>query len=115
MAEGFYKIEFESNDQGYGMGGVALDTGKVYGGDSIMYYVGTYKVHHGKMQSEVTVKFYNPEESKGMSVFLTDLVEYTLILEGEVEDGKSFVLSGFIKEASKHKIAIRFSKLVDFE
>jgi hypothetical protein len=43
--------------------GVAvLETGRVFGGDSMMAYLGTYAIRNGEISSELRVWAYNPNQ-----------------------------------------------------
>jgi len=90
MIEGLWTVEFQTNMGGPGHGGVAvLRDGKVAGGDSGYYYVGTYSVDDGNIQTVLEIKRYR---SGHVSIFgPVDRVH--LALSGKT-DGFSMDVSG---------------------
>jgi len=89
--EGLYKVEF-STQRGLGAGVAVLLDGKIRGGDSSMYYVGSYKLNGDAFNAEVAVKRHAPGLQ---SVFGID--EVTIQLSGRIA-GDSGALEGRAKE-----------------
>ena len=74
MVDGFYKAAF-ATPAGAGGGVVFLSGGTVKGGDSALYYQGTYALDG----SQFSATIYTNRHSPGMgSVFGTDKVEISL-------------------------------------
>lgn len=90
MIEGLWTVEFQTNMGGAGHGGVAvLRDGKVAGGDSGYYYVGTYSVDDGNIRTVLEIKRYRAGH---VSIFgPVDHVQ--LALSGKT-DGSSMNVSG---------------------
>ena len=59
MREGLYKVEF-STPLGMGYGVVHAKGGKMLGGDSSMYYVGSYTVESGTLTATIKVDRHSP-------------------------------------------------------
>jgi hypothetical protein len=53
MRDGLYKVQFDTQ-RGTGSGVVFLQGGKLRGGDSRIYYVGTYDENGGQFSARVT-------------------------------------------------------------
>ena len=62
MLDGFYKVEFQT-PLGGGSGVVVLQGGRVWGGDSTMYYTGSYAVNGTEVSAELDTSrhTYAPE------------------------------------------------------
>lgn len=58
MIEGLYRVEFQTR-LGTGCGVVHLAEGKLHGGDSAMYYVGTYRISDDTFDAEVDVNAHS--------------------------------------------------------
>ncbi len=59
MRNGLYKIEF-TTPRGPGFGVVVLNNGKVQGGDTSMYYNGTYEMTGDQFKGSVAVRRHSP-------------------------------------------------------
>ena len=57
MREGLYKVHFRT-PRGEGAGVVVIAGGRVRGGDSLMYYVGDYKLEDGQFSADIAVDVY---------------------------------------------------------
>lgn len=78
MREGLYKAEFwTSNDEGYGL--VHVVDGKVWGGDAMIYYTGTYRAAGD--QVEIRIKADQYAAPPGFSSVL-GRVKNTVVLAG---------------------------------
>lgn len=88
--EGLYKAEFQTQ-RGFGAGVVWLKDGLVRGGDSLMYYSGSYTVANGQVTADFTSKVH----SKAANGLQTVLGEDTsqVRLTGAVS-GNTVALSG---------------------
>ena len=75
MQNGLYKVEFQT-PLGQGAGVVMLLDGKLQGGDSGIYYSGTFTASAPKMTAEVTTGRHSTNAPQ--SVFGTDVVHISL-------------------------------------
>src|SRR5258708_22281404 len=57
MRRGLYKVHFRTQ-LGSGAGVVVLDNGKILGGDSAMYYVGTYQESGNQFTAVLETRFH---------------------------------------------------------
>ena len=108
--EGIYRAEFNTLTM-EGIGLVVLRDGRVYGGDTLIYYVGTYSVSGNRVTARVKAFPY-----KGMPIEGVEPVfgrgKNALDMEGEI-DGDDIVLGGRSKEASGTDIKIKLRFLHD--
>lgn len=105
MLEALWSVEFVSNVQGTGAGVAVLETGRVLGGDGQYFYVGSYKVQNGQVQSQLKVTHYAGQPS---SIF-GPAKEFNLQLTGTPND-LSFELHGHVVETPSLKIGIRLTR-----
>ena len=105
MLEALWSVEFSSNVQGVGAGVAVLETGRVLGGDSQYFYVGSYKVHNDQIQAQLTVTHYAGAPS---SIFGT-AKQFTLQLTGAPARDR-FELHGHVLESPNLKITIRLTR-----
>lgn len=102
MIEALWSVEFQSSF-GFGGYGVAVfETGRVFGGDSSMIYVGGYKVENGMIHANISVKKY--ANVPGMSS-VVGFDDFNLKLTGKPERS-SMVLSGYVVEDPSRNITI---------
>jgi T3SS negative regulator,GrlR len=93
MKDGLYKAQFQT-PQGQGAGVVVLAGGKLRGGDSSIYYTGTYVIEGDKIRGQVATDAHT--KLPGMvSVFGLDRVH--IDLTGKVT-GDSAQLTGKARE-----------------
>ena len=59
---------------------VVLETGRAFGGDSMYYYLGTYKIEGSTLHAEVRVVHYSGPAS---TTFGDDATDFIVKLEGE--------------------------------
>lgn len=94
MRNGLYRVHFQT-PRGGGAGVVALQDGKISGGDSRIYYTGTYSESGVQFTAQVKTDAHTP--TPGMvSVFGVDRVNITL--KG-TSTGDSAQLTGTAAEA----------------
>jgi T3SS negative regulator,GrlR len=92
--DGFYSVHFQTPG-GMGSGVVTLLDGLVKGGDSILYYSGSYKLDGDNFSAEVLIDRHSSSPNM-QSVFGIDRVH--IALNGKFSDSDA-VLTGSAKEA----------------
>ena len=102
MLEALWSVEFQSSYGMHGNGVVVFETGRVFGGDSSMIYVGSYKVENGTIHSDINVKKY--ANVPGM-VSVVGFEDFNLKVTGKV-NGDKLALSGYVVEDASRKITI---------
>ena len=76
LRDGLYKVNFQTQ-LGAGDGVVVLEGGKIRGGDSIMYYAGTYSQDGDKFSAKLAIDRHS--HTQGMNpVFGQDHVDITV-------------------------------------
>ena len=76
MDNGLYKVRFET-PRGNGTGVVVLKDGHLWGGDSSMFYTGTYKLQSGAFEGKLVTNVHTIAPHKP-SIFGRDIVHITL-------------------------------------
>ena len=94
-------------------GVVVLESNKIFGGDSVMAYLGTYEVDRYDVKAEVRSWIWNHDVGDVENVFgMTGAIDYKVILSGRREGD---VITGFIAplESSDYRLSIRMEKIAD--
>lgn len=103
MLEALWSVEFQSS---FGLGGcgvVVFETGRVFGGDSTMIYVGSFKVENGVIHSNINIKKY--ANVPGM-VSVVGFNDFNLEVTGTPAQNE-MLLSGYVVEDPSRKITIK--------
>jgi hypothetical protein len=108
MKDGLYKVHFEvPGNQGAGV--VVLSGGIIRGGDSSIYYHGSYTTVGDQLNAEVKTDAHTKVPG-GASVFGIDRV--TITLTGKI-NGDSAALTGTAKEAPGLSFQAALSRIAD--
>ena len=105
MLEALWSVEFVSNMQSFGAGVAVLETGRIFGGDSTYFYVGSYDLVNGMVHAEVTVTHYAGERN---SIFGPH-DKFSIVATGKPETNV-FKMDGHVKENPSMKIAARLTR-----
>lgn len=104
MLEALWSVEFSSSlSSGGGNGVVVFETGRIFGGDSSMIYVGGYKVENGILRVDVNVQTY--AHVQGMQS-ITGLETFNLVATG-TPARDSLLLSGYVVENPSTTMTIK--------
>lgn len=76
MRDGLYKVQFNT-PLGEGYGVVTLDGGRLRGGDSMMFYTGSYQVNGNQFDANVQTNVHSPQAGMA-SVLGTGTASLTL-------------------------------------
>lgn len=106
MLEALWSVEFQSSFGMRGTGIAVFETGRVFGGDSSMIYVGSFKVENGVIHSEINVRKY--AQVQGMAS-VVGLDSFNLSVIG-TPNRDSLVLSGHVVEDPSRKITIKATR-----
>jgi hypothetical protein len=77
MNEGLYKVQFQT-PKGAGVGVVYLKNGQMYGGDSALYYAGSYQLDGDSIAATFRTDAHTKNSPVSESVFGVDRVNVTL-------------------------------------
>ena len=94
MKEGLYAVRFQTQ-MGAGDGIITLAAGKIRGGDSALFYVGSYVIENGELPAEVKTARYATNPAF-VSVFGIDNADISL--RGQAS-GDSATVIGTAKQA----------------
>lgn len=100
MIEALWSVQFKSNSNIIGTGVAVFETGRVFGGDSVMIYTGSYEIKDGRVTANLSVKAYaqpqNMVSAVGLNQFnlnvMGDIARDKLILTGQVVEDPSKIL-----------------------
>ena len=86
---------------------VALETGRIFGGDSWYYYTGTYETKTGKLTARVkTTHYAGPASSALMGSLEQGNIEFVEVGRGTDPNGnRTLRLSGTLIETPTQKVA----------
>lgn len=102
MLEALWSVKFESSFGMQGNGVAVFETGRVFGGDSTMIYIGKFNVENGLINAEMNIKKY--ANMSGMAS-VVGFDNFNLKVSGK-PDAKTMTLSGFVVEDPSRKITI---------
>lgn len=81
--EGLWTTDFFSN-YGAGAGVIVFETERIFGGDSSMYYIGSYEVKNGKLTGEARVRVHHRIPGVHSITLVDDFTcKLTAVLSGE--------------------------------
>lgn len=108
--EGLWLVEFMSREQGtWGKGVTVLETGKILGGDSGYYYIGSYSVEHTTIEAEVKIT----QHFMGMQNIFHPLTNVTIVFNRQDIQGglDNKILQGVLRENPALTVGVKFTKL----
>lgn len=94
-------------------GVVVLESGKVFGGDSVMAYLGTYEVKNGTITAKVRSWSWNYDVRDVQNVFgMEGPIDHRVTLHGQV---KGEVIEGWLADDGYPmvKLAARLEKMAE--
>ena len=111
----FQSGDYDNREKPRWGGIVVLESGKVFGGDSVMAYLGTYEVDRGRIVADVRSWNWNTDvlDDEMTNVFgMEGLIDYQVRLEGEVGNG---VIDGAIwpVEQPDFRLRARMEKIAE--
>ncbi|MGD8843654.1 MAG: hypothetical protein PVJ83_09290 [Gammaproteobacteria bacterium] len=106
MLEAIWSVEFVSHNYRVAGGVVMFENGRIFGGDSNFYYLGTYETHDGKVTARV--KFHNFTGITSL-IFGEGLTEFSVQVEGNLSHD-SFVANGHLVQDADYEFEIGFKR-----
>jgi len=103
MLEALWSVEFKSSFGMHGNGVAVIETGRIFGGDSLMIYVGSLKVENGVIHADINVRKY--AHVPGMAS-VVGLDSFDLKVSGATAQNE-LLLSGHVVEDPSRKITIK--------
>lgn len=105
MLEALWSVEFVSDAGVYGAGVAVFETERIFGGDSMYTYIGSYKVVGDMVRAEIEVTHYAGDP---ISVFGTER-QFRLKFAGKPAHD-SFEIIGSRVDAPDRQVAIRLTR-----
>ena len=109
MIEGLWSVSFASVEQpenAVGGGVVVFETLRIFGGDSLYFYIGNYSISNGNhitAEARVTHYFGPPSSIFGA------LEQYTVVFNGPIAPNE-FYVQGYVKENPAMKLVVKLVK-----
>jgi len=97
MIEALWSVEFVAANGNSGGGVVIFESGRIFGGDSSYYYVGSYQVNGSDISGKVRVNHYYGEVNN----IFGDYKEVTLEFSGRIQ-AEQFIVEGIAKEPNSN-------------
>lgn len=88
---------------------VTLDNGRIYGGNAVFYFTGTYDSNQTRTSARVIIKRYADGDS-----ILGDIDEAVVLLSGTIGDTHIF-FAGHLEDQPEAKFRAKMEKLADLE
>ena len=108
MLEALWAIKFSSSIGDLGSGVVVLETGKLYGGDSDFYYIGSYNRNDDNtVEASVNVRNYS-----GLGISIINSSNFHVKLTGTIEE-ELISLEGSPDVKPEVRINVSLKKIVD--
>lgn len=92
---------------------VVMESGRIFGGDSVMAYLGHYEVDRGAITANVRSWTWNFDVGESTNVFgMGGAIDYQVVLEGKVNGG---VIEGDLwpKEMPGMRLKCRMEKIAE--
>lgn len=88
--EGFWVIKFTAA-QIYGSGVALFSDGKVYGGETGFYYLGTYEADGNVVKARVLIRNFDPTIPSGFGIPSDYEMDVSAMLDGDTMSGTAVV------------------------
>jgi T3SS negative regulator,GrlR len=108
MLEALWSIGFITGQGSVGAGVVIFETGRVFGGDSSFYWVGTYHVKDGTLTGEVDVH----RHMEGLPFIFPEIDGGRIRFTGQIAS-PTMRLTGSLVNDPAHQIAVQFTRLAE--
>jgi T3SS negative regulator,GrlR len=108
MIEALWAVNFSTPMGSFGAGVVVLETGRVFGGDSLYYYLGDYTVDGKTVRGTVSVIHYS---GPPMNVF-GPIEKLTLQFEGQMA-GDTMQAIGIDPTNPQRRLTMKFRRLAN--
>jgi len=108
MIEALWKVEFISSLGNLGAGVVVFKSNKIFGGDSIYYYLGNFEIKNERASAEVEVTYHS---GTPLSVFGPKR-NFKIRVAGKVQE-PVMDLKGYLESDPSSEITVRCTKITD--
>jgi T3SS negative regulator,GrlR len=108
MLEALWSVGFITGQGLHGAGVVIFETGRVFGGDSYFYWVGSYSVGDGTITGEVDVR----RHMEGLPFIFPGLEGGRVRFTGPI-NSPTMLLTGSLVNNPTQQIAVQFTRLAE--
>lgn len=108
MMSGVYFVEFRANNNNVGQGLIAIDDGRINGGDNAFLFQGRLDTYNDQLRAVIEVTHYRGEAN---SIF-GSVRQFTLNLSGS-SDANTFKMSGGVANMQGASISIVGRKVAE--
>lgn len=93
---------------------VILESGRVFGGDSVMAYLGSYEAQNGKLTAKVRSFSWN-HDVDGETVFgIPTPADYRVVFEGQTQSGHTSIDGSiWLEDHPDHKLGAMMVKVAE--
>jgi hypothetical protein len=102
--DGFWTVQFTGAEV-YGSGVAVLANGKLFGGESGFYYIGSYEADGKVLKARVMIRNFDPAVQSGFGIVGDYEMDVSAVLEGENMTG-----TAMITNQPQHSLGIRLTK-----
>ena len=104
VVDGFWIVQFTGTEV-YGSGAVVFSNGKVFGGETGFYYVGSYEVDGPTVKARVAIRNFDLSIPSGFGI----VGDYEMDVSAMVQDNQ-IVGTAMIANEPRHSLGIRLTK-----
>jgi len=102
-------VDFNGQNWPAGFGILVLETERVFGGDVVNTYIGSYKVDRGEIEMRVRVKQFN--DLPIQSIF-GEMDDFEIVLQGTI-NGETIQLTGHLSNDPAQRLVALATKRAD--
>lgn len=103
--DGFWIAQFTGKEI-YGTGVVLFSNGKVFGGETGFYYIGTYEADGKVVKARVMIRNFDPSIPSGFGI----PGDYEMDVSALLQDDTTMAGTAMIANQPHHSLGIRLSK-----
>lgn len=103
--DGFWIVQFTGTEV-YGSGVVVFSNGKVFGGETGFYYIGTYEANGNVVKARVMIRNFDPAIQSGFGI----VGDYEMDVSTMLQDDNMMTRTAMIANQPQHSLGIRLTK-----
>lgn len=104
--DGLWIVQFTAKDI-FGSGVVVFSNGKLFGGETGFYYVGSYEVDKKVVQARVMVRNFDPSIPSGFGIPVSD---YEMDVSATLQEDNTMTGTAMIANQPQYSLGIRLTK-----
>lgn len=103
--DGFWIVHFTGAEI-LGTGVAMFTNGKVFGGETGFYYIGTYRAEGNTVKARVMIRNFDPAIASGFGI----AGDYEMDVSATLQDDNNMTGTAMITNQPKHNLGIRLTK-----